>query len=102
MPHKPARAKLKRIVGNTYPVVGEAEARLTFHNQICDAHGDLYTSSKRDARLDISIERDGERVAYARFSVAEIVAHFLDPERAPVTDPADDEAFIAELRGEVT
>ena len=93
-----ARGPLKKIDGNRYPVVAEVVVRMTHALEPYALDGARYVTPQRDARLHISIERDGKQVAIARVALADVLRRLDDPAcpDAPDDDP-DEIAFQREL-----
>ena len=97
------RAPLKKIDGKRYPVVAEVVVRLTHDLELYALDGTRYVTPRQDARLHISIERDGKEVAISTVALADVLRRLEDPTCPDAIDDDPDElAFQEELRQGVT
>ena len=61
-----SRAPFRKVVGTTYPVVGEIVVRRTHDKELYAVDGTRYTTPHVEERLIITIERDGVKVGWAQ------------------------------------
>lgn len=92
------RGALRKIDGKRYPVVAEVVVRMTHDLESYGLDGVRYHVPRREARLQISIERDGKQVAIGRVALADVLRKLDDPAcpAAPEDDP-EEIAFQREL-----
>lgn len=97
------RGPLRKIDGKRYPVVAEVVVRMTHDLECASVDGTRYAVPRTEARLHISIERDGKEVALGRVALADVLRKLDDPAcpAAPEDDPAE-LAFQDELAAWVT
>ena len=63
------RAPFRKIVGKTYPIVGEIVVRRMHGKQLYGIDGTRYTTPQVEVRLIITIERGGEAVGWAQVAM---------------------------------
>ena len=86
------RAPFRKIVGKTYPIVGEIVVRRMHGKQLYGIDGTRYTTPQVEERLIITIERDSKTVGWAQVAVPAAP----DPDAKPPRS-ADDPTLAAEL-----
>ena len=87
-----SRAPFRKIVGKTYPIVGEIVVRRTHSKEHHAVDGTRYTTPHVEERLIITIERDGVKVGWAQV----VLPPAPDPDARPPRS-ADDATLQAEL-----
>ena len=92
------RAPLKKIDGRRYPVVAEVVVRLTHDLEAYALDGTRFVSPRKEARLHISIERDGKEVALSTVALADVLRELDAPDTADPDNDPDEIAFQEELR----
>lgn len=92
------RGPLKKVEGKRYPVVAEVVVRMTHDLECSSVDGALYDVPRKEARLHISVERNGKQVAIGHVPLADVLRKLDDPAcpDAPDDDPAE-LAFQEEL-----
>jgi hypothetical protein len=93
------RGPLKKVDGKRYPVVAEVVVRLSHDLELYALDGTKFVRPQHEARLHVSIERDGKEVALGTVALADVLRKLDDPAcpDAPEDDP-DELAFQEELR----
>ena len=87
-----SRAPFRKVVGKTYPIVGEIVVRRTHGKEHYAVDGTHYPSPRLEERLIITIERDGIEVGWAQVALPPAP----DPNATPPRS-ADDETIEAEI-----
>ena len=90
-----ARAPFRKVVGKTYPIVGEVVVRRLHGKQLYASDGTRYTTPQVEERLIITIERDGKPVGWAQVALPAVPDPNAKPPRS--ADDATLEAEMAEL-----